>query len=60
VWGDEPFYLWMGQSLLAGQGYNAFGYSGVAFSHRSLPLTAAALAPLAGWAAQCQQSDPCG
>ncbi len=21
VWGDEPFYLWLGQSLWAGQGY---------------------------------------
>ena len=31
VWGDEPFYLWMGQSLLAGTGYNAFGYSGAHF-----------------------------
>lgn len=47
VWGDEPFYLWMGQSLLAGQGYNAFGYSGVHFPPL-FALTAAALAPLAG------------
>ena len=47
VWGDEPFYLWMGQSLLAGTGYNAFGYSGAHFP----PLFAvlgAGLAPLAG------------
>lgn len=47
VWGDEPFYLWMGQSLLAGDGYNAFGYSGAHFP----PLfsaAAAALAPLVG------------
>jgi 4-amino-4-deoxy-L-arabinose transferase-like glycosyltransferase len=47
VWGDEPFYLWMGQSLLAGQGYNAFGYSGVHFPPL-FSLTAAALAPLVG------------
>ena len=28
VWGDEPFYLWLGQSLWAGQGYHFFGFSG--------------------------------
>ncbi|MCB0241209.1 MAG: hypothetical protein KDH08_21840, partial [Anaerolineae bacterium] len=27
VWGDEPFYLWIGKSLWAGAGYNFFGYS---------------------------------
>lgn len=32
VWGDEPFYLWLGQSLLAGDGYQFFGISGVHFS----------------------------
>ncbi len=47
VWGDEPFYLWMGQSLLAGEGYNAFGYSGAHFPPL-FSLAAAALAPLAG------------
>jgi hypothetical protein len=31
VWGDEPFYLWLGQSLWSGEGYNLFGYSGVHF-----------------------------
>jgi hypothetical protein len=31
VWGDEPFYLWAGRSLLAGTGYNIFGYSGALF-----------------------------
>lgn len=47
VWGDEPFYLWMGHSLLAGDGYNAFGYSGAHFPPL-FAVTAAALAPLAG------------
>lgn len=47
VWGDEPFYLWMGQSLLAGDGYNAFGYSGAHFPPL-FAVAAAALAPLAG------------
>lgn len=47
VWGDEPFYLWMGQSLLAGDGYNAFGYSGAHFPPL-FSVAAAALAPLAG------------
>ncbi|MCB9130073.1 MAG: glycosyltransferase family 39 protein [Anaerolineales bacterium] len=31
VWGDEPFYLWIGKSLWAGAGYNFFGYSGAHF-----------------------------
>jgi hypothetical protein len=31
VWGDEPFYLWLGQSLWAGQGYQLFGFSGAHF-----------------------------
>ncbi len=47
VWGDEPFYLWMGQSLLAGDGYNAFGYSGAHFPPLYSVL-AAALAPGVG------------
>ena len=47
VWGDEPFYLWMGQSLLAGTGYNAFGYSGAHFPPLFAVL-AAALAPVTG------------
>jgi len=32
VWGDEPFYLWLGRSLLSGDGYQFFGISGVHFS----------------------------
>jgi 4-amino-4-deoxy-L-arabinose transferase-like glycosyltransferase len=32
VWGDEPFYLWLGRSLLDGQGYQFFGISGVHFA----------------------------
>lgn len=32
VWGDEPFYLWLGRSLLAGEGYQFFGISGVHFA----------------------------
>ncbi|MEZ4766915.1 MAG: hypothetical protein R2844_00610 [Caldilineales bacterium] len=31
VWGDEPFYLWIGRSLWAGDGYNFFGYPGAHF-----------------------------
>lgn len=31
VWGDEPFYLWIGRSLWAGDGYGFFGYSGAHF-----------------------------
>ena len=31
VWGDEPFYLWIGQSLWSGHGFNFFGYSGAHF-----------------------------
>ena len=29
VWGDEPFYLWLGRNWLAGQGYSFTGYSDV-------------------------------
>ncbi len=47
VWGDEPFYLWLGQSLLAGEGYRFFGISGVHFSPL-FPLLAAAVASMAG------------
>ena len=32
VWGDEPYYLWLGQSLLKGEGYQFFGISGIHFS----------------------------
>ncbi len=32
VWGDEPFYLWLGQSLLNGEGYQFFGISGIHLS----------------------------
>ena len=32
VWGDEPYYLWLGQSLLHGEGYRFFGISGAHFS----------------------------
>jgi 4-amino-4-deoxy-L-arabinose transferase-like glycosyltransferase len=31
VWGDEPYYLWIGQSLWAGNGLNAMGYSAAHF-----------------------------
>lgn len=31
VWGDEPYYLWIGQSLWAGTGLNAMGYSAAHF-----------------------------
>ena len=46
VWGDEPFYLWLGQSLLHGQGYQFFGISGVHFSPL-YPLLAGLIARLA-------------
>jgi 4-amino-4-deoxy-L-arabinose transferase-like glycosyltransferase len=29
VWGDEPFYLWLGRNWLTGQGYSFTGYSDV-------------------------------
>jgi hypothetical protein len=29
VWGDEPFYLWIGRNWLTGQGYTFTGYSDV-------------------------------
>lgn len=47
VWGDEPFYLWLGKSFFAGSGYNVFGYSG---AHRPLlfPMITGALAPWVG------------
>ncbi len=47
VWGDEPFYLWLGRSLLEGQGYQFFGISGVHFAPL-FPLAAAVLAKIAG------------
>ena len=45
VWGDEPFYLWLGQSLLNGHGYQFFGISGVHFSPL-YPLLAGIIARL--------------
>ncbi len=29
VWGDEPFYLWLGRNWLSGRGYSFTGYSDV-------------------------------
>lgn len=29
VWGDEPFYLWLGRNWLSGRGYTFTGYSDV-------------------------------
>lgn len=29
VWGDEPFYLWLGKNWLTGQGYQFLGFSDV-------------------------------
>lgn len=29
VWGDEPFYLWLGRNWLTGQGYSFTGYTDV-------------------------------
>jgi len=29
VWGDEPFYLWLGRNWLTGQGYSFTGYADV-------------------------------
>ncbi len=46
VWGDETFYLWVGQSLLDGHGYQFFGYSGSHFSPL-FPLLTAIIAKLA-------------
>ncbi len=43
VWGDEPFYLWIGQSLLDGNGYQFFGFSGTHFAPL-YPLLAASIA----------------
>ncbi|MCX6031075.1 MAG: glycosyltransferase family 39 protein [Chloroflexi bacterium] len=53
VWGDEPFYLWLGQSLLDGQGYQFFGISAVHHSPLFALLAASlsrVIAPLAGLA----------
>jgi 4-amino-4-deoxy-L-arabinose transferase-like glycosyltransferase len=47
VWGDEPFYLWLGQSWLTGHGYQFFGYSGTHFSPL-FPLLASGLGLLLG------------
>ncbi len=47
VWGDEPFYLWLGHSLVTGGGYQFFGISGVHFSPL-FPLLAGAIAQAIG------------
>jgi hypothetical protein len=47
VWGDEPFYLWIGQSLWAGTGLNAMGYSAAHFPPL-FPALAGGLAQLTG------------
>lgn len=47
VWGDEPFYLWIGQSVWAGAGYNVMGYSAAHFPPL-FPLLAGGLARLTG------------
>ncbi|MEA3335652.1 MAG: glycosyltransferase family 39 protein [Chloroflexota bacterium] len=48
VWGDEPFYLWLGQNLWQGGGYSIFGeYAGVHFPPL-FPALAGGLAPLTG------------
>jgi len=56
VWGDETFYLWVGQSLLDGHGYQFFGFSGSHFSPL-FPLVAALIAKLAsGFTASSTQA----
>jgi hypothetical protein len=47
VWGDEPYYLWIGQSLWAGTGLNAMGYSAAHFPPL-FPVLAGGLALLTG------------
>ena len=47
IWGDEPFYLWLGQSLLNGQGYQFFGFSATHFLPL-FPLAAATIGRIAG------------
>jgi 4-amino-4-deoxy-L-arabinose transferase-like glycosyltransferase len=47
VWGDEPGYLWLGQSLWAGDGYNIFGFSGAHFPPL-VPTLVGGLARLVG------------
>ncbi len=47
VWGDEPFYLWLGRNWLTGQGYSFTGYPDV--HHTPLyPLLAGVLYLLTG------------
>ena len=46
VWGDEPFYLWVGRSLVDGAGYQFFGISGSHFAPL-FPRLAALLAKVA-------------
>ncbi|HNS03306.1 MAG TPA: glycosyltransferase family 39 protein [Anaerolineae bacterium] len=47
VWGDEPYYLWIGQSLWAGTGLHAMGYSAAHFP-LLFPLLAGGLAQITG------------
>lgn len=47
VWGDEPYYLWIGRSLLDGEGYQFFGISGVHFAPL-YPILAALIAKVGG------------
>ncbi len=54
VWGDEPFYLWIGQSLWAGTGFDAFGYSAAHFPPL-FPVLAGGLALLTGSLLERQQ-----
>lgn len=46
VWGDEPFYLWLGRSLIDGEGYQFYGISGIHFAPL-YPIAAALLAKVA-------------
>ncbi|MER2599135.1 MAG: glycosyltransferase family 39 protein [Caldilineales bacterium] len=41
AWGDEPFYLWLGQSLWSGDGFNIQGYSAANFPPLFAVLTGA-------------------
>jgi hypothetical protein len=51
VWGDEPYYLWLGQSLLRGEGYQFFGISGAHFSPL-FPLLAGLIGQVGGGSSQ--------
>lgn len=56
AWGDEPFYIWLGDSLLRGQGYEFFGISAVHHSplFALLAALAARLLPAIGPAGSAQ------